>query len=199
MNKRIIQAFVIMILLGVTNVHAKDLGVDFNLGYSAEAFEGFGGAFGFGLGTQYDLTKFSRKLDKFYGRFDINRYSYSEEIFGIELKASRMPFFLGARYMHSLKPVTIFGELGLELSFDSLEVATSATSLSSFDPITFLPIYSSTSMKAEASETNYGITPGVGVLYGITNKVYAGLNIRYHIISDAYLTIGIFAGYKFDV
>lgn len=198
MNKRIIQAFVIMILLGVTNVHAKDLGVDFNLGYSAEAFEGLGGAFGFGLGAQYDLAKFSRKLDKFYGRFDINRYSYSEEIFGFELKASRMPVFLGARYMHSLKPVTIFGELGLELSFDKVEVAIPST-IFGFDPITFQTTSSTSTIKAEDSKTNFGITPGVGLLYNITGKVYAGLDIRYHIIKDGYLTIGIFAGYKFDV
>jgi len=86
---------------------------------------------------------------------------------------------VGARALTSLSPqIKLYGQLGLELSFD--------------DKDTMDYFF----RKQSNSEVNFGITPGIGLLFPITNQVYAGIGLDYHIISDGYATLGLTLGFS---
>ena len=50
--------------------------------------------------------------------------------------------------------------------------------------------------KVSESDTNLGITPGVGILFPISNQFYIGGNLNWHIISDDYFTLGVTIGFN---
>jgi len=74
--------------------------------------------------------------------------------------------------------VKLYGQLGLELSFDEKDV--------------FNPVYGIQS----DSELHVGLTPGIGLLFPITNSFYAAIGLDYHIIENDYATLGLTLGFN---
>ncbi len=97
-----------------------------------------------------------------------------------KVELTRIPIFLGVRYNLPGEPVKVFFEGGLEVSLDEYEASLSG-------PIPF---------SRSESETNIGITPGVGISYLVSDTLLVGANARYHIIADAYFSLGVFVGFR---
>lgn len=169
---------------------APGLSIDVGGIVGTEPASGFGSALGFTLGASMDLSSVANAPIE--GRADLSYLSYKEEFtFGfvgasskIELKYRRIPIFVGGRYLLPLQsPAKVFVEGGIEVSFDKVESGVA-------DPFTGRAI------KVEASETNLGLTPGIGISYPVSPTVSIGGNARYHIISGSYFSLGAFVGFN---
>lgn len=163
-------------LLTATTAYAE-ITWDVSLSYNSDAE-----AFGFGAGINSDLA--NKKYQNVKLRADVNYYQWEEDVYYISVSASRLPVFLGARYFvpkATLKNdrLTVFGEGGAEISFDSAEAAVCT------------PTYC---VKAEESETNFGIALGGGLRYAFTKRFFGGADLRYHAISGPYLSMGLLLG-----
>jgi hypothetical protein len=119
----------------------------------------------------------SKNLD-LLGRVSLGYYDWDKTQNGFNLDYQRIPLFLGARLQTSLAPqIKFYGQLGLEFSFDDKE-------------------YVNSFGKQSDSELNVGLTPGIGLLFPISNSFYAAIRFDYHIISDDYATLGLTLGFN---
>lgn len=121
-----------------------------------------GSTFGFGAGGSINLT------ENIQGRLDASYFKYKDV-----LTYYRVPVFLGARYILSVKPISFFTELGFEMNFDKEEEG-----------------------KGYVRENNHGIAPGAGLLFPIAGAVSAGIGARYHHVDDPYYTVALSLGIK---
>lgn len=181
--KKVLLVCLAVLLLGAGSAFAEGLTIDIAGVYGTEPSDSeLGGAFGGRIGASYDLESVMPNLQ---ARADLTYLKYSDELdFGIakvDISYTRIPIFLGARYAMPMEPVTLFGELGIEISMDEAEAGTTVLG---------------TVITASASETHFGITPGVGVAYNASEAVSVGANVRYHAITDPYISAGVFVGYK---
>ena len=163
---------------------AGGIGIDLSGNWASEPSGGFGDTFGLDLGLNVDFRKFgvnleSKNLD-LLGRVSLGYYDWDKGAPGTTLDYQRIPFFLGARLQTSLAPqIKFYGQLGLEFSFDDK------------DSYTGIPGF-----KQSDSELNVGLTPGIGLLFPISNTFYAAIRFDYHIISDDYATLGLTLGFN---
>ena len=161
---------------------AGGIGIDLSGNWASEPSGGFGDTFGVELGVNVDFRKFgvnleSKNLD-LLGRVSLGYYDWDKTQSGFNLDYQRVPLFLGARLQTSLAPqIKFYGQLGLEFSFDDKE-------------------YVNAFGKQSDSELNVGVTPGIGLLFPITNTFYAAIRFDYHIISDDYATLGLTLGFN---
>ena len=119
------------------------------------------------------------KNAEFQGRVSLGYYDWDKDAPGTTLDYQRVPLFLGARVLTSLAPqVKLYGQLGLELSFDDKDS------------------FNSSFGKQSDSELNVGITPGIGLLFPISNSFYSAIRFDYHIISDDYAMLGLTLGFN---
>lgn len=158
------------------------IGIDLSGNWASEPSGGFDDTFGVELGMNVDFKKFGLNVDSknmdFQGRVSLGYYDWDKTQSGINLDYQRVPLFLGARVLTSLAPqVKLYGQLGLEFSFDDKE-------------------YLNASGKQSDSELNVGLTPGIGLLFPISNSFYAAIRFDYHIISDDYATLGLTLGFN---
>jgi len=161
-------------------------GVSFDLSgnYASEPASGFDGTFGLELGANVPFSRLgmdagTSKGVELQGRASLSYYNWDQGFFGADLEYRRIPLFVGGRVVAPLSSqVKVYGQLGLELSFDKVDV--------------FIPGLGSGS----ESDTNIGITPGVGILFPISNQFYLGGNLNWHIISDDYFTVGLTVGFN---
>ena len=118
-------------------------------------------------------------------RADLSYFSWdgdSNVLFvSIDEEITRIPLFLGLRYFVSGENVKteglgIYAEIGVELSFDSVEVKTTDT-------------FFGTTTRSSDDEINFGVPVGAGIQYYISEKLYLGLNARLHFISGSYFTL----------
>jgi hypothetical protein len=161
---------------------AGGIGVDLSGNWASEPSGGFDDTFGLELGMNVDFKKFGLNVDSknmdFQGRVSLGYYDWDKTESGSSLDYQRVPLFLGARVLTSLAPqVKLYGQLGLEFSFDDKE---------------YLNAYG----KQSDSELNVGVTPGIGLLFPISNSFYAAIRFDYHIISDDYATLGLTLGFN---
>jgi len=158
------------------------IGIDLSGNWATEPSSGFGDTFGLELGLNVDFKKLGLNVDSknmdFQGRISLGYYDWDKTQSGFNLDYQRVPLFLGARVVTSLAPqVKLYGQLGLEFSFDDKE-------------------YLNASGKQSNSELNVGLTPGIGLLFPISNSFYAAIRLDYHIISDDYATLGLTLGFN---
>jgi len=159
---------------------AGGIGVDLSGNWASEPSGGFDDTFGLELGMNVDFRKFGLNVDSknmdFQGRVSLGYYDWDKTESGSNLDYQRVPLFLGARVLTSLAPqVKLYGQLGLEFSFDDKEYLNAG--------------------KQSDSELNVGVTPGIGLLFPISNSFYAAIRFDYHIISDDYATLGLTLGF----
>ncbi len=153
--------------------------IDLSGNYASEPESGFDGTFGPELGCNIDLSRAfgTSKGLELQGRASLSYYSWDADFFGDNLEIRRIPLFVGGRILTSVSPqVKLYGQLGLELSFDKVEMET--------------PFFG----KVSDDETNLGITPGIGVIVPVSNQFYIGGNASWHIIDSDYFTIGVTVG-----
>ena len=157
--------------------------IDLSGNWASEPSGGFDDTFGVGFGLNLDLKRLgvnvNSKNTEFQGRISLSYYDWDQNAYGTTLDYQRIPLFLGARFLTSLSPqVKLYGQLGLELSFDEKDV--------------FNPVYGIQS----DSELHVGLTPGIGLLFPITNSFYAAIGLDYHIIENDYATLGLTLGFN---
>jgi hypothetical protein len=162
---------------------AGGIGIDLSGNWASEPSGGFDDTFGVGLGLNVDFKNLGLNVDSknmdFQGRISLSYYDWDQGAYGTTLEYQRVPLFLGARVLTSLSPqVKLYGQLGLELSFD--------------DKDTFNAFYG----KQSDSDVHFGLTPGIGLLFPISNSFYAAIGLDYHIISDDYATLGLTLGFN---
>jgi opacity protein-like surface antigen len=180
MKKVLFLVCLAALLVGPGSAFAEGITLDVGGILGTEPAEGLGTDIGFTVGGSYDIS------EALQVRVDVSYISWDDEatavvpVFGTvtaKTELTRIPIFLGVRYNLPAK-VTVFFEGGLEVSLDDYEVSLSNALIGT--------------ISVDESETNIGITPGVGVSYLISDTVLIGANARYHIISDAYFSLGVF-------
>ncbi|HEX9205368.1 MAG TPA: outer membrane beta-barrel protein [Candidatus Deferrimicrobiaceae bacterium] len=184
MKKIVIAALFSVLVFANADVAgaAGGIGVDLSGNWASEPSSGFDDTFGLELGMNVDFRKFGVNIDsknlELLGRVSLGYYDWDKTQSGFNLDYQRIPLFLGARLQTSLAPqVKFYGQLGLEFSFDDKE-------------------YVNAFGKQSDSELNVGLTPGIGLLFPITNSFYAAVRFDYHIISDDYATLGLTLGFN---
>lgn len=147
---------------------------------------GFGSATGYGIGVSKYLNDMSEGV-LIAARVDINYYKWSNSDRYLEWSFERLPVFGGLRICWKSGSMQIYGEGGLELSFDKWESSYTG------------PLYGilSPGQHSTYSERRLGLIPGVGAEIPIFDNVLIGLNARYHLIENPYSTLGISIGYRF--
>jgi len=111
-------------------------------------------------------------------RVDITFLSFDGSFFGTNLTYSRVPVTVSARYyMPTDQTVKLYGQGGLEMSFDKVEMA-----IPSFFP--GFPAF-----KTSESSINLGLVGGVGVDVAISPQLSFVADARLHVITDYYFTL----------
>lgn len=196
MKKTIMSLVVVLFMLVVCGTsHAKEISLDLAGSYATEPAGNFGSTVGFGVGGDFGWTLFSKssgkKADNYLKnikfRADIHYYKWDDSMFGVDVKYTRIPLFLGGRYFFPVAGMNkagweVFGEAGIEVSRDELEVAVPAIG----------PFPAS---KASEKETNTGVSIGGGIRYNFTDKFFGGISGRHHFISDPYTTLNVLIGF----
>jgi len=158
------------------------MSLDLSGNYASEPASGFDGTFGPELGFNVDLNRIGLNVGtsnnvEVQGRASLSYYNWDQTVSGVDLEYRRIPLFFGGRVLTSVSPqIKLYGQLGLEISFDKVEA--------------FHPVFG----RLSESDTNLGITPGVGILFPISNQIYLGGNLSWHIIEDNYFTLGVTVG-----
>ena len=187
--KRVALMLLVLVLVsgtafaaGTGNPAGSGMSVDLSGNYASEPEGGFDGTFGPELGFNVDLNRIglnvgASKNVEVQGRASLSYYNWDQSFFGNDIEYRRIPFFLGGRVATAVSPqIKLYGQLGLEISFDKAEV--------------FIPGLG----KFSESDTNLGLTPGVGILFPVSNQIYVGGNVSWHIIENNYFTIGVTVG-----
>jgi hypothetical protein len=166
--------------------------VDFFLGLGSEPAGDLGTGYGFGVGLSipfndiFDVSNPSGAAKDLMIRADLSYFSWEADtdipFFSVDEEFTRIPIFIGLRYFapadtFKIKGLGIYGEVGIELSFDDAEVKIN-------------------NIKESDDEINFGVPIGVGLQYYISEKWYLGFNARYHIISDSYFTLAASVGFN---
>jgi opacity protein-like surface antigen len=172
-----------------------DKEVDFSLGFATAPYGSYDTGWGLNFGGGYEfLDSFTPSIagDTLQLRGDVGYHSWSASQDGFDVSASRVPVTVSCRYYFPIKQVKnlrVFGQAGLEVSFDEVEASTPAVF---FGGTLVVP-----SQKVSASETKVGVTPGVGVEYLLNKQIFVGAEMKEHIISDAYFTMQGSVGFRF--
>jgi len=169
--------------------HGSSLDAFFGLASEPAGDVGTGLGFGVGLNipftSVFDVSTRSDTTDNLVLRADLSYFSWdgdtSAPFVTFEEEFKRIPIFLGLRLFVppgkiKAKRLGIYGEIGIELSFDEVEVKTTNT-------------LAGTSVKTSDDEINFGVPIGAGIQYYISEKWYLGFYSRLHIISDSYFTL----------
>lgn len=186
--KKASYALIALLILSGTALTAgaattgSGVSLDATLNYADEPAGGFDAGWGLELGANIDLRKMGMQLSTsqgvdLLGRVSIGYYDWDDDFPLIDLSYRRIPLFVGARAVMSAAPqVKLYGQLGLEMSFDKAEFNVPGLGVVSDDDV------------------NLGLTPGVGALFPLGDQFYLGVGFNYHIIDDSYWTFGLTAG-----
>jgi opacity protein-like surface antigen len=187
MKKFIILMLAAMLVLAAgTTVFAKSAKGAAPAGIEGDASLVFASAPASGFGTSVGLTigagMMLPSVENLQVRIDQSFFSWSQSEFGFDLKYTRYPMTASARYYFPVRPerLKVYGQGGIEVSFDKVE-ATTIVGYTGF----FQPIYG----KVSDSSTNIGITPGGGVAFQINDKLSVAADFRIHLITDSYFTL----------
>lgn len=158
-----------------------DTSMDVFMGLGTEPTGGFGSGYGLGVGLNLDFNSVfnvrnpagTRNLEI---RADVSYHHWEEDmLWAGDLEYTRVPFFLGLRLFvpsGKLKSsrLGIYGEAGMELSFDSID--TGAPGFGASD-----------------DEVNLGFPIGGGIRYYVSPSTYVGFSLRIHLVSHSYTSL----------
>jgi hypothetical protein len=193
MKKAILIVMAVFLMAGTAFAQGASGGTmfDVSLGMGTEPDSNLGMGYGLRIGVSKEFGKLFPAVKKsnftknLYMRGDLGYFAWEDSksvtAFGItsktELTYSRIPIFLGGRHVWEKLGgggITAYAEAGLEFSFDKAEVTAKVTGLPT--------------VSDDESEINFGISPGFGVLYPMSEKTAIGLAGRLHLIADSYST-----------
>lgn len=183
--KKLVLPLVLLLTLALAGTASAQGGasIDVSGNYASEPASGFGGTFGLEIGGNVDFDRLGIAMNLGEGvraqaRAALGYYNWDDTMFGFDIEARRIPLFLGGRFLvPTSSPLSVNLDLGLELSFDDVEVATPFGTMSD-------------------SEVNLGIRPQAGILYPVSDKVTVGAHLAWHLISDDYFTLGVSVGFN---
>ncbi len=187
--KKVLVMSVILVMCAAGGASAAYKGgeagvtVDGSLAVATQTYSGSGAAVGFAVGVSYDLENLVKLREgKFLARADISSFAASKDEVFASLDSTRMPLFVGARYVLPFRtePLNLFVEVGLELSFDKHEA-----------------LFPGLLAKYSVSETNLGVAPGFGVFFPIGSNMVIGADARLHVLSNSYTSFMFSLGYNF--
>ncbi len=171
---------VLLMLTGAAFAADRDASIEGFAGIGTEPANEFGTGFGLGVGLNVPFNSVfqvsnPRGTKDLMLRADVSYFFWEEDILGIDFEFTRIPLFLGARYFIPTDKIRasglgIFGEAGIELSFDEFDVPTPLGTVSD-------------------DEVNFGIPVGFGIQYYVSEGAYFGLSGRLHLISDSYFNL----------
>lgn len=162
-------------------------GFDISGDYATEPKGGYGGEFGFEVGFNTDFATLGIPIVlgeniRSQARLSVGYYDFDDTVQGLGISYERIPVFLGGRFSTPVSPILdVYGDLGLELSFDDEERVRPGP------PAPFVD---------SDRELNVGIRPQVGVAYRVTDVITVGAKFGWHIISDDYFTMGAVVGFN---
>ncbi len=175
-SSKFVVSMVLLGLVAASPAFAKegDKALDLTLDVATEPVTGFGSTVGFTVGGGYEI------IDNLQARIDLSYYNWSQDVgfpgfVSESISVTRIPLDLGARYYIQLPPkgLSVYPLAALEISFDSFETAL---------PFGF--------GKHSVDEVNAGVVMGGGVDYALTKEFSVGANLKGHILSDSYVTLG---------
>jgi len=170
----IITAAVLLALSTGTQAFAKseqmgNAEVDASLVWASAPTSDFDSTIGLDIGAGVMLPQIDKNLQ---GRVDITFLSFDGSFFGTNLTYSRVPITVSGRYyIPAQQTVKVYGQGGLELSFDKVDTAV-------------FPGF-----KASESSINLGLVGGVGIDVAISPQLSFVADARLHLITDYYLTL----------
>ncbi|GBD98180.1 hypothetical protein BMS3Abin07_00188 [bacterium BMS3Abin07] len=196
--KRIFFIVLIILFLSAGPAFAHGISIELTGNYASEPSGGFGSTFGPGVGVNADFgkiirvtegTKFAVISKNIKFRADLSYFNWDRDVFGVNIEYTRIPIFVGARYFFPLESMSrqglqVFGEGGLEMSFDNVEDV--------------VCISGAGCIKNNDSDINPGIGAGGGIQYSFSDRIYGGIHLRYHVISDSYFTTGLYVGFNLN-
>jgi hypothetical protein len=169
----------------------RDNSIDVFLGLGTEPDGDVGTGYGFGVGLNipfndvFSVSNPSGAAKNMMIRADLSYFSWDGDtdtpFFSVDEEITRIPIFVGIRYFAPAGTIKaerlgLYGEAGIEFSFDEVEVK-------------------SLGLKESDDDINFGVPIGVGLQYDISEKCYLGFNARFHIISDSYFTLAVSIGF----
>lgn len=148
-----------------------DKQLDFSLDVAGEPANELDTTVGFTFGGGYEF------MNEWQVRGDISYYNWDEDVpfFG-DVEYTRIPVAVSVRKYFALPPqgLTIFGQAGLELSFDDIEVGPFSD-----------------------DEVNLGLPIGAGVDYSLTREFSVNAMFKHHFVEDSYTTLNFGVSYHF--
>jgi opacity protein-like surface antigen len=127
--------------------------------------DAFSGSFGFGMMLNQAKT--------LQGRIDYSPIDWEQVAVAGNLHYKRQSFIVSTRYYIPTysQIIYFFGQVGIEISSDKKD--------------SFTPSFS----VQTTSKTNTGITPGLGIEFGLGPNLGFVISGRYHIITDKYFDL----------
>jgi opacity protein-like surface antigen len=172
MKRIAIFALAAIVLLGLTTTAiAKEapspqMEIDASLVVASAPASGFDTGLGmtFGVGAMVDKN--------LQVRGEISYFSWSATEFGVSVDYTRVPVYGGVRYFIPTQDskLKVYVEGGLEISFDSVEVAN--------------PFFG----RSTESDVHLGLVPGAGIEVKLNPNLGILAGFRWHLITDDYLT-----------
>lgn len=183
---KFVVSVVLLGLIAATPAFARqgDKALDLTLDVATEPATGFGSTVGFTAGGGYEVA------DNLQVRGDISYYNWSQDVvvpgFGFvpniseSFSYTRIPLDVGVRYFFQLPPkdLKVYAQGELEISFDSVDTSVFG-------------------VKETANDVHAGVVLGGGVDYALSKEFSIGANLKGHIITDGYVTLGFGGSYHF--
>lgn len=189
-----------VLIIGAGSAFANGMSIDL-MGDYGSGLGDYDSGFGLGVGVNADYgkiihvakgTKLAKISKNMQFRADLSYFKWDHTAFDvIKLKYTRVPIFVGLRYLFPLSNgFNAFLEGGPEISFDKYEVAVQYPSWRA-GHITY-------EWKTDqTSSMRFGGGVGAGIQYNFANRFYGGIHARYNAITDWYYRIGLYAGIRF--
>jgi len=137
----------------------------------------FDDSYGLTFGAGYMLNNISRDLQ---ARIDISYFPFEQDVANTNVDYTRVPINISGRYYIPLRDrLNLFAEAGLEVSFDEAE---------------FVDVLG---VKHSESDTNWGVTPGFGAEYFVSQDMSIFALGRFHVITDDYFSTHFGAAFHF--
>jgi opacity protein-like surface antigen len=141
--------------------------LDGSLGFGSGPGD-FDAGFGVNFGAGYTMNSIDKNLQ---ARIDVSYFNFERDFFGLNLDYTRVPFTISGRYYLPLNDqLKVFGQVGIETSFDSID------RVDNFG-------------KRSKDEVNVGLTPGAGLEFFVNPQFSVFALARVHMISSGYFSM----------
>ncbi len=179
MKKVLFLACAFLLVGGSAAAADSSASVDLSASFATAPQSFFDDGWGVDVGGNVDFDRLGIKVNlpqnmKVQARASLGYYKWSRDFEGTDFTYRRIPLDVGGRFVYTINPMLkAHGDLAVEVSFDKGEAFG----------------YSET-------ETNVGLVPGVGITYFASDVVTLGADVRYHVITDRYVSLGVNVGFN---